>query len=71
MNKEKKQNSYPVPKPLFDTLENIDDVPECVKEYINSLSISAAEKEFRGVPFEKLQLVVRKGVYFLERIPGT
>ena len=32
---------------------------------------AAAEKEFRGVPFEKLQLVVRKGVYFLERIPGT
>ncbi len=46
MNKEKKQTTYPVPKPLFDTLENINDVPQCVVEYIQSLLIPDAYKEF-------------------------
>lgn len=39
--------SYPVPKPLFDTLENINDIPKCVATYLQTLNISAAEKELK------------------------
>lgn len=38
--------AYPIPKPLFDTLEKIEDVPECITQYIESLNIPAAKKEF-------------------------
>src|SRR5438093_573121 len=38
--------SPPIPKPLFDTLENIYDISVSHKNYINSLLIQDAEKEF-------------------------
>lgn len=37
---------YPIPKPLFETLENINDIPECVTQYIKSLPIHLPENEF-------------------------
>jgi site-specific recombinase XerD len=38
--------NQPLPQPLFDTLDNIHDIPECVTTYITSLNIPAALKEF-------------------------
>ncbi|EKD69973.1 MAG: hypothetical protein ACD_46C00685G0003 [uncultured bacterium] len=38
--------SYILPKPLFDTLENIDDIPTCVDEYLLSIAIESAKHEF-------------------------
>jgi integrase len=38
--------SYPVPQPLFETLENIHDTPECTLHYIDSLQIPSAKNEF-------------------------
>ena len=38
--------SLPVPKPLYDTLENISSTPDCVISYIASLNIPAAQNEF-------------------------
>ena len=39
--------ALPIPKSLFDTLENLRDTPECVVNYIDSLNIPAAREEFR------------------------
>jgi site-specific recombinase XerD len=37
----------PLPKPLFDTLENIRErLPVCVSEYLNAVNIAEASKEF-------------------------
>jgi integrase len=36
----------PTPQPLFETLENIDEVPACIIPYIDSLQIPGAKKEF-------------------------
>jgi integrase len=38
--------SYSLPKPLFETLENINDTPQCVNSYIDMLNIPAAKNEF-------------------------
>lgn len=38
--------SHPVPRPIFDTLENLNKAPDCVLLYIDSLGISAIRKEF-------------------------
>src|SRR3990167_1691869 len=38
--------SFPIPQPLFDTLEHINAIPECITHYIESLSLPAAKKEF-------------------------
>ncbi|MFN3235049.1 MAG: tyrosine-type recombinase/integrase [Gammaproteobacteria bacterium] len=35
------------PKPLFETLDNIDDTPSCVKNYIQTLGIPHTETEYR------------------------
>lgn len=37
---------HPTPKPLFDTLENLQAMPSCIKPYLDSLTIPAANKEF-------------------------
>ncbi len=39
-------NVTPTLHPLFDTLENITNTPYCVRDYLKSLSIVDAEKEF-------------------------
>jgi site-specific recombinase XerD len=39
-------STYPSPHPLFDTLENIAEMPECLHEYLSSTKISDAKKEF-------------------------
>lgn len=39
-------NTYLQPHPLFDTLENITEIPEVVREYLQKTSLSFAEKEF-------------------------
>lgn len=36
----------PHPKPLFDILENMDDIPTCVLDHINSTGLEDATKEF-------------------------
>jgi len=36
----------PVPKPLFDTLENIAEKPECVSSYLRSINIKETDEEF-------------------------
>ncbi len=36
----------PVPKPIFDTLENIAHPPDCVIHYLNSLPLTPAKQEF-------------------------
>ena len=36
-----------LPHPLFDTLENIFDIPDCVFDYIQSTAIPNAEQEFK------------------------
>jgi site-specific recombinase XerD len=38
--------SPPTPYPLFDTLDNIDEMPRCVTAYLTSLTITAAQKEY-------------------------
>ena len=40
------KQSFPIPQPLFDTLEHINAIPECITHYIESLSLPAAKKEF-------------------------
>lgn len=37
---------HPIPHPLFDTLENLHEMPNCIKEYIDALNIPDAKKEF-------------------------
>lgn len=39
-------HAYPVPQPLFDTLENLNDTHYVVNQYIETLSIPAAKQEF-------------------------
>lgn len=39
--------TYPTPRPLFDTLENLVDTPESVHEYLQSTKISSAPQEFK------------------------
>lgn len=41
--------TLPIPKPLFDTLENFTTTPACVKEYLTSLNVSGAENEYKVV----------------------
>ncbi len=38
---------FPVPHPLFDTLENLTAIPDSVYEYLTSTSIAAAPHEFK------------------------
>lgn len=40
------RNVYPLPVPLFDTLENLTDIPPIVYEHVRSLAIPDAEKDF-------------------------
>lgn len=40
-------NTYPVPVPLFDTLENLSAIPESIYEYLHSLAIPSVENEFK------------------------
>lgn len=35
------------PHPLFDTLENFSDIPDCIFDYLKSLEVPAAEQEFK------------------------
>lgn len=37
---------YPIPRPLFETVEKIDDTPQCVTDYLKTLPIPEANKEF-------------------------
>lgn len=37
---------FPIPQPLFDTLENINEISTSITEYIATLPISSAQKEF-------------------------
>lgn len=39
--------TQPIPRPLFDTLENLKDIPQCVWLYIETLPIQDANKEFK------------------------
>lgn len=41
------RNSYPIPVPLFDTLEHLSDAPQTVQEYLQSLEISETQHEFK------------------------
>lgn len=36
----------PIPQPLFDTLENINTIPEALTLYLNSLSVPDVAKEY-------------------------
>ncbi len=38
-----------IPKPLFETLEKINDVPECVKNYLNTLPVDACNSDYTFV----------------------
>lgn len=37
----------PVPHPLFGTLENLADIPDCVFDYLKSLGLTSTEQEFK------------------------
>jgi site-specific recombinase XerD len=39
-------NVYPQPHPLFDTLDNLSSLTDYVRDYLKSLSVTVAEKEF-------------------------
>ncbi|MDR3477724.1 MAG: site-specific integrase [Gammaproteobacteria bacterium] len=41
------RNTHPLPRPLFDTLHHLADVPQTVYDYLQALSITEAEKEFK------------------------
>jgi site-specific recombinase XerD len=41
------RNVYPIPAPLFDTLDNLSNIPESVYEHLRSLSIKEASHEFK------------------------
>jgi integrase len=41
------RHTYPLPRPLFDTLNHLSDVPETVYAYLQALSVAEAEKEFK------------------------
>jgi integrase len=45
----KKNKTFPIPQPLFDVLENIDEPPAYVMQYISSLTLPGAETEFKLV----------------------
>lgn len=38
--------SLPAPHPLFDTLDNIDNLPDCVSTYLKKMNVPDVEKEF-------------------------
>lgn len=40
-------NTVPLPRPLFDTLENLSDIPICIYDYLNTLGINNVEQEFK------------------------
>ena len=40
-------NTPQLPHPLFDTIENLSDIPDCIYNYLNSLNIAAVEREFK------------------------
>jgi site-specific recombinase XerD len=42
----KTNKSYPTPQPLFDVLENIDNPPASVTQYLETLAVTEAPKEF-------------------------
>jgi site-specific recombinase XerD len=41
------RNVYPIPAPIFDTLDNLSNIPESVHEQLRSLSIKEAPHEFK------------------------
>src|SRR5690349_18565392 len=38
--------ALPVPRPLFDTLDNIDELPGCVSAYLEKISVPDVKNEF-------------------------
>ncbi len=41
------RHTYPIPAPLFDTLEHLSDTPKPVYDYLQALNIPAASQEFK------------------------